>query len=115
MSVGKENAVFKSRSEARPVEIFPGVMRRTLTSGDRAMLTEISVPSGSGAALHSHPEDELGYVSTGRIRVRLGNETQDLGPGDSYCVAREEPHQLEALEDSVCVVAFAPVRAQYMD
>ena len=107
--------MFKSNSEARPTEIFPGVVRRTLSNSERAMLTEMTVAKGSGAGMHNHANDEIGYVSSGRIRVEIGAESRELTPGDTYCAPASEMHALQAIEDSVCIVVFAPLRTEYID
>ncbi len=107
--------MFRARTEAPPVEIFPGVVRHTLSSSERAMLVEVQATRGSGSGLHSHPHDELGYVTSGQMRVQVGGETRDLAPGESYCAPAGETHAIAALDDAVCLIAFAPLRTEYLD
>jgi quercetin dioxygenase-like cupin family protein len=79
------------------------------------MIVEMTVARGSGADIHSHPNDEIGYVSSGGIRVEIGEESRELAAGDTYCAPAGEMHALRGREDSVCIVVFAPLRTEYMD
>ncbi|HWQ29020.1 MAG TPA: cupin domain-containing protein [Dehalococcoidia bacterium] len=106
--------MFTARDDARAVEMFPGVTRRTLNSGERTTLAEIVLAAGAVVPEHSHPHEQVGYVVRGRVRVRIGDQTRDLGAGDSYLAPGGVPHVVEALEDAVCVDIFSPVREEFL-
>jgi quercetin dioxygenase-like cupin family protein len=107
--------VFKRNAEAKLVEMFPGVTRRTLNSGDRTTLVEIAIAKGASVPLHTHPHEQIGYVARGRLRFQIGDDVRDLAMGDSYCVPGEVSHGVEALEDAIAVDIFSPVRDEYLD
>jgi len=107
--------VFRHNAEARVVEMFPGVVRRALNSGDKTTLVEITLARGSTVPMHNHPHEQIGYVVSGRVRFQIGDSTRELGPGDSYCAPGGEMHGVEALEDAVCIDIFSPVREEYLD
>lgn len=107
--------VFKHNSEAKAVEMFPGVMRRTLNSGDNSTLVEIRLAKGSSVPMHNHPHEQNGYIASGRVRFHIGAVTRELGPGDSYLALGGEMHGVDALEDAVCIDIFSPVREEYLD
>jgi quercetin dioxygenase-like cupin family protein len=95
--------------------MFPGVVRRTLTSGDRMTLVEVSLAKGVTMPIHRHEHEQVGYVASGRLRFEIGGETQDLREGDSYLVLSNVPHKASALEDSVAIYIFSPPRTEYLD
>lgn len=95
--------------------MFPGVVRRTLTSGDRTTLVEVTLAAGSIVPSHSHPHEQIGYVVRGRVTFQIGDRVQELGAGDSYCVPGGEPHEVHTLEDAVCIDIFSPVREEFLD
>jgi quercetin dioxygenase-like cupin family protein len=107
--------VFKRNADAKVVEMLPGVTRRTLNSGDRTTLVEISIAKGAAIPVHDHPHEQIGYVAKGSLRFQIGNETLDLAPGDSYCIPGGVGHGVEALEDAVAIDIFSPVREEYLD
>jgi quercetin dioxygenase-like cupin family protein len=106
---------FKSNQEAKPVEMLPGVTRRTLNAGERMTLHEIRLSPGSEVPSHTHPHEQTGYVARGRVRFTVGGEERELGPGDGYHIPGEVPHAVTALEEAVCVDVFSPPRTEYLD
>jgi quercetin dioxygenase-like cupin family protein len=97
-----------------PVEVAGGILRRPLVWGERMMLLEFRVPKGTGIPRHDHPHEQLGYVVSGRMEFTIGDQTRVLGPGDTYLMPSNVPHHTRALEDSVVVDVFAPVREDYI-
>ena len=107
--------VIRTNSEARPTEMVPGVMRRTIVYGERTSLHELQLAAGAKVPLHTHPHEQIGYVALGRVVFELGDEKRELQAGDAYCVPGDVPHGVIAVEDSVCVDIFSPVRTEYLD
>ncbi|MER5748269.1 XRE family transcriptional regulator [Streptomyces sp. NPDC002088] len=57
----------------------------------------VHVPYGSqGDIVRVHPGEEWLYVLTGRLRLRLGDATHLLGPGDSAHFDSLTPHRIAA-------------------
>ena len=101
--------------EATPVEMLPGIFRRTLNEGSRTMLCELRMAKGSVVPAHTHPHEQIGYLASGRFRFRLGGRWQEMGPGDSWCVPGGIEHEVEVLEDTIAVDIFSPPRDEYRD
>lgn len=97
------------------VDMFPGVSRRTLNSGDKTTLAEITLAKGSVVPSHTHPHEQIGYVVSGRVRFQVGDEIRELAAGDSYLIPGEVPHEVTTLEDAVCIDIFSPVREEFLD
>ena len=98
---------------ARPVEMFPGIVRRTLTAGDHMMLIEVSLDAGAVVPTHTHPHEQTGYLISGRLRFELGGESRDLAAGDCWLVPGGVPHQVTALEQCLVIDVFSPPREEY--
>jgi quercetin dioxygenase-like cupin family protein len=98
----------------KPVEMLPGVVRRTLNAGQRTMLIEVSLDEGAVVPWHTHPHEQVGYLVSGRLLFELGEEERlELGPGDSWLVPSGVPHQATALEPCRLVDVFSPPREEY--
>ena len=54
-----------------------------------------SPPAAAGAARHRGTE--YGYLISGRLAVEVGDESFELGPGDSIVFASETPHRFRAV------------------
>ena len=107
--------VIRKNEEAKPIEMVPGVTRRTLVNGDKTSLHELQMVPGAEVPLHTHPHEQTGYIASGRVVFQLGAEKRELNAGDAYCVPGEVPHGVVALEASVCVDTFSPVRTEYLE
>jgi quercetin dioxygenase-like cupin family protein len=105
--------MFFEYSDALAVEMLPGLIRRTLISGERLMICRFDLDKGVKIPDHSHPHDQAGYVVSGKIRVTVDGKSCDLGPGDSYTAPPGVSHSALALEASVVVDTFTPPRDDY--
>ncbi len=104
--------------ELKAVDAFPGVVRRTLVSGDHLTLVEIRLAPGSEVPEHVHPHEQAGHVASGRVRFRIGTPQdggieRDLGPGDSYLIPGDTPHHVRAIDAATLIEVFSPVRDDF--
>jgi quercetin dioxygenase-like cupin family protein len=83
-----------------------GVVHR----GQAIEVSRISFEKGRGADVHQHPEEQVMYVLSGRLRVTCGDETYDVGPGEATYNASNVPHGVTALEDVVALSVKSEVR-----
>ncbi len=64
-------------------------------------------PPGTGAPVHLHPgEEETIFVIEGRVVVRLGDETFEMGRGDSVHLPRGTAHGFRVTGDGPAQVQF---------
>ncbi len=106
--------MFYSRSSDGYQEALKGVRRKTLVHGANTLLTEFRIEAGSVIPVHSHAQEQTGYLLSGRLQFTVGDESILAEPGDSWCLAGDLPHGAEALEDSVVIEVFSPVREDYL-
>jgi quercetin dioxygenase-like cupin family protein len=102
-----------NRSDATPVEMVPGVVRRTLSTSERMMLIDVVLEKGAVVPFHSHPHEQIGYLASGRVLFELGDERRELAAGDSWLVPPNVLHQVTALEPSLAIDVFSPPREEY--
>jgi len=107
--------MFKPNSDAVPVEMLLGVVRRTLCSADRMTICEFTLDKDAVVPLHSHEHEQAGYVVSGRGLLQIGDEERELRAGDGYLVPSNVPHAVTALEPSVAIDIFSPPRKEYLE
>jgi quercetin dioxygenase-like cupin family protein len=66
----------------------------------RIFLWCITALQGYRIGLHLHHGEEMFRVLSGRLRFRVGEETQDVGAGAIVVIPPRTPHAYIALEDS---------------
>jgi quercetin dioxygenase-like cupin family protein len=94
--------------------VVPGVLRKTLCHGSLTLITEFRLAAGHELPRHEHPHEQTGYLVGGRLRFTIGEETREVGPGDSWCIPSGVPHGAFVVEDSVAVEVFSPVREDFL-
>jgi quercetin dioxygenase-like cupin family protein len=51
---------------------------------------------------------------SGKLRFIVEGEVTDVETGDSWCLHDSIEHSAEAIEDSVIIEVFSPVREDYL-
>jgi quercetin dioxygenase-like cupin family protein len=77
------------------------------------MIVRFHIAAGAEVPAHSHPHEQTGYVVSGHMRFRIGDEQRELGPGDGYSVPGGILHGAFGVTDCVAVDCFHPVREDY--
>ena len=93
-------------------KVLEGVTLKNLVHGEKTHLTQIKFKKG--AVVPEHPQEQTGYLISGSLRFFSGNEETIALPGDSWTFAGGTPHGAEALEDTVVIELFSPVREDYL-
>jgi quercetin dioxygenase-like cupin family protein len=106
--------VFEKHNREGYKTALPGIRMKTLCYGARTLMTEVALQQGSVLPLHSHPHEQIGYLVTGHIRLRIGEQEHDVKAGDSWCIPSGREHGAATLEDSIAVEVFSPVREDYL-
>ena len=69
---------------------------------------------GAVGAPHNHPHVQSTYVKTGRFRFTLGDETREVGPGDSFVIPSALTHGCVCLEPGTLIDCFTPRRDDFL-
>lgn len=78
------------------------------------MLVEHRMEAGWKGARHKHPQEQLVYVLSGRLRFTCGEESFEAVAGDSFIVPGDIEHEAAALEACVVIDVFHPTRPDYV-
>ena len=96
-----------------PQDIWDGVAVRAV-NGERITLGVVELDPGSIVPEHSHENEQLGMVLSGSVTFRIDDETRELGPGGTWCIPSNVPHEVTVgAEGAVVVDVFAPTRADW--
>lgn len=95
-------------------EVIAGVELKTLVCGEKTHLTKVKLKKGAVVPEHQHPHEQTGYLISGSLRFFSGKEKQLVGPGDSWTFAGGVSHGAKAMEDTVVIEVFSPIREDYL-
>ena len=106
--------MFRKKDTGKSRQLIEGVELSTLVHGEKTLMGRFKIAKGSAIPAHSHPHEQTGYLVSGKVRFNVDGETMDAEPGDSWCLPGDLEHSAEALEDSIIIEVFSPVREDYL-
>jgi len=78
------------------------------------MVTRMLYKEGDDPPSHKHPNEQSGYVVSGRYRIRIGDVEEEIGSGDSYSIPRDVEHRISIIEPGQVLDFFSPPRRDYL-
>jgi len=91
------------------------LLSRRFVVGEKGMLIMITLKKGCIVPKHKHPEEQFSYVVKGKAKYEIaGKEAAILRDGSVVHLPGNVEHSLEALEDTLCLDVFTPVRKELL-
>jgi len=112
--IGYALAMIRKASRRGYQLALPGIERKTLAFGEHTLMTEFRMRKGSTLPAHAHPQEQTGYLVSGRVRLTIGRRNVDVRPGDSWSIPGGTKHGAAILKNSVAIEVFSPVREDYL-
>ena len=102
------------RWAAVPVENMTETVTRQVVHTDSMTIARLRLGKGAIVPRHSHPNEQVSTIESGRLRFIFDDREEVVGEGESLQIPGGVPHAAEALEDSVALDLFSPPRADWM-
>ncbi len=103
---------------AMPKETVTDAIDRRLVTGERSMLAHVYLKKGSVVPQHSHDNEQFTYILEGALHFFIGaDESQEIvvHAGEVLHIPSNVPHKAIALEDTVDLDVFTPIRQDWLD
>ncbi len=98
------------------LEIWGEEVRARRIQGERITLAIVELAPNSVVPEHRHAAEQLGMVITGQMHFTIDGETRDLGPGGTWRILGDKPHDVVAgPEGAVVIDVFTPIRSDWDD
>jgi quercetin dioxygenase-like cupin family protein len=94
-------------------QISEKISRRIL-SGDQGMIVWWSIRAGVHVGPHSHANEQIVWMLTGRMEFRLGTERRICSQGDVVVIPGGTEHEAWFREDTEVIDFFAPPRDDFL-
>ncbi|SDU15009.1 cupin domain-containing protein [Desulfobacula phenolica] len=91
-----------------------GIEMKTFAYGENSLLTRFHLKKGSVLLQHSHPQEQTGFMVSGKMRLFVDNESFLAEAGDTWSIKGGVEHRAEIIEDSVAIEVFSPLREDYL-
>jgi quercetin dioxygenase-like cupin family protein len=96
------------------IDVWGEDVRARRVEGERVTLALVELAPDSIVPGHRHDNEQLGMVITGALTFTIGDETRELGPGGTWRIPSDTPHQVSVGPAGAVVIdVFAPTRTDW--
>jgi quercetin dioxygenase-like cupin family protein len=113
MSSSRAQASVCHASPTGYIRAIEGIRRKTMLDGAHTQLVEFMLATGAVIPVHSHPQEQTGYLVSGHMILTIAGGDHEMRPGDSWTIPGGVEHGVKVLEDSVAIEVFSPAREDY--
>jgi unsaturated pyranuronate lyase len=98
-----------------PKGIWEGVAAR-VAEAERISMAVVELEPGGAVPSHQHHHEQLGLLLEGQLSFTVGDEIMELGPGGTWRIPGDVPHEVKDGPDgAVAVDVFTPARADWSE
>jgi quercetin dioxygenase-like cupin family protein len=106
--------MFRKKNTGASRQLIDGVELTTLVHGDKTLMGQFKLAKGAAIPAHAHPHEQTGIMVYGKLRFKADGKELEVEAGDSWCLPGGVEHSVTALEESVVIEVFSPVREDYL-
>lgn len=100
--------------ESVPLEVMSEMISRKVISGDKAMVAQVFLKKDAVVPEHHHESEQLTYIVDGALKFQLEGREVIVRKGEVLRIPSNVPHRAVALEDTLDVDIFSPIRADWL-
>lgn len=93
-------------------QLNPLISRRVIHT-ERMTICKIRLKKGAVVPRHSHENEQVTVLEEGTLRFIFDDCDKVIRGGDTLSIPPNAPHRVEALEDSLAMDLFSPVREDW--
>ena len=91
------------------------MLSRKIVTGERGMLAQVYLKAGCVVPMHAHESEQMTYILQGALRFLVGGEEITVREGEVLHIPTWIEHQAEALEDTLEMDVFSPIRQDWLN
>jgi quercetin dioxygenase-like cupin family protein len=96
------------------IDVWGEAVRARRIQGERVTLAVVELAPDAIVPGHQHEAEQLGMVIEGSVTFTVGDERRELGPGGTWRIPSNVPHQVTTGPGGATVIdLFSPPRADW--
>lgn len=95
-------------------QINPTISRQYITA-DRVTVARFELKRGAVVPQHSHENEQVSYIISGALKFMFDGRDIVVRGGEVLQISPHVPHAAEAIEDTLAIDVFCPVRQDWVD
>ena len=90
------------------------MISRKIVAGSRQLIAQVYLKKGALVPMHVHDSEQMTYVLQGSLRVVAAGAESVVREGELIHIPSGVAHQAEALDDTLELDLFSPVRRDWL-
>src|SRR5579859_6814429 len=95
-------------------ETMSDVISRKVISGEKAMVAQVFLKKDAVVPTHHHESEQLTYILEGALKFELEGREVVVRKGEVLLIPANVPHRAVALEDTIDLDIFSPIRLDWL-
>ncbi len=100
--------------ESVPLEIMSDMISRKIVAGDKAMVAQVFLKKDAVVPEHHHDSEQITYILEGALKFEIEGKEIVVRKGEVLSIPSNVPHRAVALEDTVDLDIFSPIRTDWL-
>ena len=101
--------------DSMPKEQLNEFIGRKIISGEKAMVAQVFIAKGGVVPEHHHEAEQITYIMEGALQFQIEGKELVVGKGQVLLIPSNVPHSAVALEDTVDLDIFSPIRYDWLN
>ena len=97
-----------------PLEVMSEVISRKVISGQKAMVAQVFLKKDAVVPEHRHESEQITYILEGALKFELEGQEVIVRQGEVLHIPSNVPHRAVALEDTLDLDIFSPIRTDWL-
>src|SRR5205807_7968264 len=97
-----------------PLEVMSEMISRKIISGDKAMVAQVFLKKDAVVPEHHHESEQITYILEGALKFQIEGREIVVGKGEVLLIPSHVPHSAVALEDTLDLDIFSPIRHDWL-
>jgi len=97
-----------------PLDVMSDKISRKFVDGDKAMVAQIYLKKGAVVPEHHHESEQITYILEGALKFELEGKEVIVHKGEVLHIPSNVPHRAVALEDTLDLDVFSPIRMDWI-
>ena len=100
--------------ESVPLEVMSEMISRKVISGEKAMIAQVFLKKDAVVPEHHHESEQITYILSGALEFQIEGKTLVVSAGQVLRIPSHVPHAAVALEDTLDLDIFSPIRHDWL-
>lgn len=97
-----------------PLETMSDMISRKVISGEKAMIAQVFLKKDAVVPEHQHESEQVTYILEGALKFELEGREVVVHKGEVLRIPSFVPHRAVALEDTLDLDVFSPIRQDWL-